>query len=175
MSRIKLYTPKIDELDYRARLLSDKETMAYNRGYDLDDPNYHKDTGTIDFPESERADWYAASVGREPERFYAYVCRAEDGEFVGEVCARLEDGVYKIGIVIEGKYHGICYGTDAMDALLGVLFDKLGAAEVQNEFEDQRNAAVRMHRRAHFTPVYEKVGMVRFVLRRDVYEALKNA
>ena len=173
MSRITLYTPKIDELDYRARLLSDPATMSYNRGYDLDCAGYHKDTGCIDFPESERADWYASWIGAEPDRFYAYVRTVDEGEFVGEVCARLEDGRYKIGVVIEAKYRGCSYGDDALDALLEVLFDKLGASVVENEFEFQRNAAARMHRRAHFTPIYEKQAYVRFVLKREIYELLK--
>ena len=172
MSRITLYTPKRDELDYRARLMSDPATMAYNRGYDLDCACYHKDTGCIDFPESERDEWFAAWIGREPERFYAYV-RDEEDQFIGEVCAGLEDGRYKIGVVIEARFRACGYGDEALAALLEVLFEKLGANVVENEFEFQRNSAARMHRRAHFTPVYEKQGFVRFVLKRDVYEALK--
>lgn len=174
MSRISLYTPKESELDYRARLLSDPTTMSYNRGQEIDDPRYHKESGCIDFPESDRAEWYAAWVGKEPERFYAYVRFDEDDVFVGEVCACLEDGVYKIGVVIESKYRACGYGDEALAALLSVLFDKLGAAEVQNEFEFQRNAAARMHRRAHFTPIYERQGFVRFVLKRSIYEIFKK-
>ena len=172
MSRITLYTPKRDELDYRAKIMSDPVTMSYNRGLKLDCPCYHNDTGCIDFPESDRDEWYAAWIGREPHRFYAYV-RDEEDQFIGEVCARLEDGVYKIGVVIESRFRACGYGDEALAALVDVLFEKFGAEVVENEFDFQRNAAARMHRRAHFTPIFEKHGFVRFVLKRAVYEALK--
>ena len=173
MSKITLYTPKRDELDYRAKLMADAVTMSYNRGYDLEIPGYHKDTGCIDFPESERGEWYDAWIGNGNERFYAYVKSVEDGEFLGEVCARKNGDRYDIGVVIEAKYRGCGYGTDAIEALLAVLFEDYGAECVQNEFEFQRNAAARMHRRAHFTPVYEREGYVRYVLKREIYEELK--
>ena len=172
MSRVTLYTPKRDELDYRAHVMSDPATMHYNRNQQIDCPCYHKDTGCIDFPESDRDEWFAAWIGREPERFYAYV-KDEEGQFIGEVSARLEDGVYKIGVVIESRFRGCGYGDEALGALLEVLFEKFGAEVVENEFEFQRNPAARMHRRAHFTPIYEREAFVRFVIKRDVYEALK--
>ena len=31
---IKLYIPKLEELNYRQHLLSDEDTMSYNKGYD---------------------------------------------------------------------------------------------------------------------------------------------
>jgi diamine N-acetyltransferase len=83
MNRLELYVPTIEELDYRQKIMSDPETMSYNKGYDLDFDGYHKDTGCIDFPESEWLDWYEYFVGCEPERFYAYIKRKEDGAFMG--------------------------------------------------------------------------------------------
>ena len=172
MSRITLYTPGENELDYRARLLGDPTTMYYNKELDLDIPGYHKDTGCIDFPESARGEWYARWIGS-PDRFYAYVRLAESGEDIGEVCAKNCGDHYEIGIVIESRYRGCKYGTEAMNALLTVVFDKLGVAEVQNEFDFQHNAAARLHCRAHFTPVFERKGYARCVLKREIYETLK--
>ena len=48
MNRLELYVPTIEELDYRQKIMSDPETMSYNKGYDLDFDGYHKDTGCID-------------------------------------------------------------------------------------------------------------------------------
>ena len=48
-----LHVPALDELWYRERLLADPDTMRYNRGYHLNVPGYHDDTGCIDFPQSQ--------------------------------------------------------------------------------------------------------------------------
>ncbi len=46
-NKVKLKTPKFEGLDYRRKLLSDRETMIYNIGYgDIDG------TGCIDFKEN---------------------------------------------------------------------------------------------------------------------------
>ena len=170
MSKITLYTPNVSELDYRAKLLSDPATMYFNKGADL--PGCDKDTGCIDFPQSERGAWYDSWIAAD-DRFYAYVRRAEDGADIGEVCAKKAGDHYDVGVVIEANYRGCGYGTDALDALLAEVFGKLGAAEVQDECDFQHNAAARLFRRARFTPVFERKGYVRFVLRRDIYEMNK--
>ena len=51
---IGFYIPRLSELGFRQRLLSDPATMRYNKGYGLSFPGYHNDTGCIDFP---REDW----------------------------------------------------------------------------------------------------------------------
>ena len=175
MSRITLYTPKQNELDYRARIMSDPATMYYNRSLDLDIPGYHKDTGCVDFPESDRAAWYAEWVEGGNDRFYAYVRFDEDDVLVGEVWAKKNGDHYDIGILIESRYRGCRYGTEALAALLEVVFEKLGASEAQNEFPFQHNPAARLHRGAHFTPIFERSGYVRCVLKREIYESLDKA
>ncbi|WP_296114695.1 hypothetical protein [uncultured Anaerococcus sp.] len=45
MKNISLYIPKENELDFYKNLLKDPDTMAYNKGYDLDFPGYDKKTG----------------------------------------------------------------------------------------------------------------------------------
>ena len=57
-----LYKPRPEELDFRARLLADEATMAYNRAWG----------GTIAFPPERRADWAARWLNApEMERFSA--------------------------------------------------------------------------------------------------------
>lgn len=56
--RLHLHVPTYEELSYRELILSQPETMAYNRGYNLNFRGYHKDTGCIDFPQTKWDDWY---------------------------------------------------------------------------------------------------------------------
>ena len=80
-----LHVPAYEELWYRQKIMQDPDTMCYNKGYDLNFDGYDKLTGCIAFPEKEWAHWYSYFIGQEPVRFYAYIVRESDGEFIGEV------------------------------------------------------------------------------------------
>ena len=79
VTELTLHIPALSELVFRQKMLSDPATMAYNA------PWFPPD-GCIDFPESVWHEWYTRWIGKEPERFYAYLRRESDGAFVGEVC-----------------------------------------------------------------------------------------
>ena len=81
MDELALYVPKLDELWFYRKMMSDPETMSYNANWDVDYKGYHKDTGCIDFPESEWAEWYDYWINSEPERFFAYIKRL-DGAWI---------------------------------------------------------------------------------------------
>jgi len=166
-----LYVPALADMPYRQRLLSDPETMAYNRGYDLAFDGYHPDTGCIDFPEANWEDWYAAWVGRAPERFYAYARHTSLG-FVGEVDLRgTELGAYEMGVVIEAKYRGRGFGKAALSLLMDVAFEQLSAREVRNDFEEERHAALQAHRDCGFEITDRQGSLLRLTLTRDAWEA----
>lgn len=167
--RLALHVPRLEELDYRQRLMRDAETMSYNRGYDLDFEGYHKDTGCIDFPKSEWADWHAYFVGQEPRRYYAYVMRLEDGVFIGEVNVHQSGDTpwYDMGIVLEAQYRGRGYAGEALRLLLAHAFDTLHAPAVHNDFEETRTAALRTHLDAGFTEIRRSDGMVELLLTRE--------
>ena len=169
MGRIILYTPSMDELWYRQRMMSDPDTMSYNAGYDLGFDGYHNDTGCIDFPEENWAAWYGRFIGREPERFYAYAVRKDDGAFVGEVVLRQEGepGRYEMGVVIEACHRGRGYSKEAMALLLDVVFNRLGAREACNCFERSRAAALKIHLGAGFEIAGETDGLVQLLLNRE--------
>ena len=58
---ILFHKPTFEELDFRAALLGDEATMAYNRAWG----------GAIGFPRERRAAWYARWVAPgEDGRFY---------------------------------------------------------------------------------------------------------
>lgn len=176
MSDLELYIPKREDLCFRRELLSDPDTMGYNKGYDLGLPEYHNDTGCIDFPEKNWDGWYARWVNREPERFYAYLRRKEDGAFLGEVnlYQKEDPGWYAMGIVLHSKYRGRGYSAGGMKLLLRHAFEEMDAAGVSNEFERTRKAAWRIHEATGFEPVGEEGGVVALVVTRERYQKLRK-
>ncbi len=171
MPELELYIPKRADLWFRRELLSDPDTMSYNRGYDLGFPEYHNDTGCIDFPEKNWDGWYARWVDAEPERFYAYLRRREDGAFLGEVnlYRKGEPGWYEMGIVLKAEYRGMSYSSKGMELLLRQAFENMGAAGVRNEFERTRESAWRIHRAAGFEAVGKGKAVVLLRLPREQY------
>lgn len=168
-ARLTLHIPRLDELDYRQRLMQDPHTMSYNKGYDLAFAGYHRDTGCIDFPPSEWAGWHAYFVGQEPKRFYAYVMRLEDGAFLGEVNVHQsgDHPWYEMGIVLEAKYRGQGYADEALRLLLSHAFQALHAQAVHNDFEESRTAALRAHLNAGFVQTGTKNGIAELLLTRE--------
>lgn len=170
--KLYLHIPEWEELWYRQRLMQDPDTMRYNRGYTLDIEGYDSETGCIAFPESAWRDWYQYFIGQEPRRFYAYVVRALDGMFIGEVNVHKSgaDPWYEMGVVIEARHRGHGYGGKALELLLEYAFGVLKAEAVHNSFEEEREAAVRAHLSAGFTEYRRENGVLELVLTREQYE-----
>lgn len=104
-----LYLPAIDELDFRRRLLADPETMSYNHAWG----------GTIDFPESDWAGWYAHWVlQHRDKRFYRYL-KTEDGTFVGEVAYHFDPkwGGFMADVIVKSEFRGRGYGKAGLELL----------------------------------------------------------
>ncbi len=169
--RTELYTPRREDLWFRREMLADPGTMSYNKGCGLCFPGYHNDTGCIDFPEENWDNWYAQWVGSEPERFYAYLRRKEDGSFLGEVnlFRKGEPGWYEMGIVLKSDFRGKGYSSEGMGLLLRQAFEEMGAAGVRNEFEPSRASAWTLHLGAGFEPAGEGDGAVVLRLPRERY------
>ena len=172
MNELHLHVPFFDELWYHKQLMEDPATMNYNRGYELPFDGYDPETGCIAFPESEWRNWYDYYIGREPDRFYAYIVR-DDGTFLGEVNVHRSDEHpwYEMGIVIEAKYRGHGYAVPALRLLLHHAFDFLHADAVHNDFEEIRDAAVRAHLSAGFTVCRQENSLLELLITRDQYEA----
>jgi RimJ/RimL family protein N-acetyltransferase len=158
LTELALHVPELGELDFRQKLLSDPESMSYNKGYRLKSPGYHNDTGCIDFPREDWDGWYARWVGAEPERFYAYLKDKSSGSFVGEVSLHETDGpgVYEMGIVLHSSQRGRGYSHEGIRLLLEHAFGELHAGEVTNCFEPTRRAALKIHLGAGFEIVREE-------------------
>lgn len=174
--QLKLHIPEYEELWYRRKIMSDKATMGYNKGYDLQIEGYDKVTGCIEFPETEWKEWYSYFVGNEPECFYAYVRNMSDNEFIGEVNIHRRSGAddYDMGIVIEGKYRGKGYAVEALRLLLYHAFENIGAAAVYNDFETDRKAADSVHIKAGFKKYDSRQGISSYVITKEDWEQGKQ-
>jgi len=174
MEKLELYIPLKDELWFREKMLSDPETMSYNANFD-EFEGYHKDTGCIDFPKTKWTDWYEHWVGREPECFYAYVKRATDGAWVGDVNFHYtpKHNRWDMGIVIYAPYRGKGYAIPTLRLMLKHAFQDCGVTEIHNDFEPTRYAAVKAHLAAGFRDVGIENGIQHFVITKEEYFAKK--
>lgn len=170
---LELYIPRLDELWFSQKMLADPDTMAYNANWDVSYDGYHRDTGCIDFPESEWADWYAHWIGQEPKRFYAYIRRKADGAWIGNVnfhCTQDKDW-WDMGIVLYAPYRGRGYGTAALKLLLRHAFRECGIRRIHNDFELARNeqSAWQTHFSAGFREVSRENGWLTVEITQEEY------
>lgn len=163
--RLSLYIPPMEELGFYRQMLADPATMAYNA------PWFPPD-GCIDFPESEWPSWYGRWLGREPERFYAYLRRESDGAFVGDVNYHYdpERDRWDIGVLIYAPERGRGYAKQGLALLLDRAFRADGLARLYNEFEETRGAALHIHRALGFREIGRENGLVLLSLTREDYE-----
>lgn len=173
MNQLELYVPKIEELWFRQKMLSDPDTMSYNANWDLGFDGYHNDTGCIDFPESEWSEWYSYWIGNETKCFYAYIRRKSDGAFIGDVNFHYtpDRDWWDMGIVIFAPYRGCGYAAPALKLMLGHAFQNCGVTRIHNDFEVSRTAALKAHLSAGFHEIGVEDGIVRLMITADEFIA----
>lgn len=161
MEQLELYIPKLEELWFSQKMLSDPETMSYNDPWG----------GCIDFPESEWAQWYDHWMDREPTRFYAYIRRCSDGQWLGDVNFHYtpERDWWDMGIVLYAPYRGKGYAAPALKLLLDRAFLHCGVARLHNDFEDARSAARHIHEKLGFRDMGLENGFRQLILTREDY------
>lgn len=150
-----LKIPQPSGLCYRARLLADPATMAYNAGYHLDVPGYDNATGTLAFPPYRWARWAARWLNNAPLRYYAYVL--DDGAPVGSVAFHYEParGYTLVEVLVEAEHRGKGYCARALRLLAREAFETYGLEALYNDPPLSRTAAQKGHARAGFVPVGE--------------------
>ena len=169
--KVYLYVPKIEELTYRQKIMSQPDTMSYNKGYDISFDGYDKNTGCIDFPKSKWSNWYSYMVNNKPKCFYAYIVKKEDNTFIGEVNIHWNNDKswYDMGIVIEAKYRGMGCSIEALKKLVKIAFVEYSAPSVRNTFENTRQAAIITHQKAGFNIINESNGVVDLIITKEDY------
>ena len=171
--RLILHIPEQNELWFVEQIQQDPFTMAYNANLDLQYPGYHKETGCIDFPKDKWADFIEHWIGHEPERFFAYVERIADSQWIGTVNFHqsAQGKWWDMGVVIYSPYRQMGYGTEALNLLVKHAFIHCGISEIRNEFEINRNdgSALQMHLAAGFKSMSQTVGLVEVRITREDY------
>ena len=165
-----LHIPKPDEFRFYEKMMTDPATMAYNA------PWFPPD-GCIPEAEAEWARLCETWIGKEPQRFYAFLRRASDGAFVGDINFHYnpERDWWDMGIVIYAPERGKGYGKQGLELLLDRAFRVDGIARLHNEFETTRDAAYRIHRAVGFREVGIEDGIIQLELTREEYTAGKAA
>ena len=102
---IELYTPAIEDLWFKEKILSDKETMSYNHAYG----------GTIPFTKEKWESWHNRwIINHENKRFYRYI--TDNDTFIGEVAYRFDDEEqrYFADVIVYAPHRGKGYGRAAL-------------------------------------------------------------
>ena len=173
-NEISLHVPTFKELYYRQTILSQPDTMDYNKGYELNFIGYHKDSGCIDFPKNQWVKWYSHWIDNKPISYYAYIQRDIDHKFIGEVNLhyKSEHDWYDMGIIMEGKYRGLGYSKQALHKLLIVAFEEYQAKAVHNEFENYRTKAFKLHQDEGFNIISNKNDIINFLIEEKDFRKL---
>ena len=170
MDDLTLYIPRRDELDFYRSMLSDPDTMSYNA------PWFPPD-GCIPFPPEQWESWHRRWIGQEPARFFAYLRRNSDGQFVGYENFHFapEKRWWDMGILIRASERGKGYGRQGLALLLDRAFRVNEISCLHNIFEFSRTAALRIHRQAGFREIGAENELVHLLLTRDAYEQRTTA
>ena len=156
---MELYIPRLQDLWFYQKMLSDPETMSYNDPWG----------GCIDFPEAEWAEWYDHWIGKEPTRFYAYI--QVDGKWIGDLNFHYtpEKDWWDMGIVIYAPYRGKGYAFPALQLLADRAFRICGISRLHNDFEDCRSAALHIHQKLGFRDAGFEDGCRQLILTKEDY------
>lgn len=126
---IVLYQPRLEDLWFREKFMSDEATMSYNHAWG----------GTIPFPESKWPGWYDYWViNHDNKRFYRYLLRPEPDkldEFVGEAAYHFDEDrrIWIADVIVASMYRGRGYGSQGLNLLcraaaengIDVLYDDM--------------------------------------------------
>lgn len=161
---LQLHIPLPEDGWFYVKMMSDPETMAYNAPWFP--PN-----GCIPAPESEWLELQRSWIGKEPNRFYAFLQRKCDGVFVGDVNYHYnsEQNWCDMGIVIYAPERGKGYGKQGLRLLLDRAFKEDGVSRLHNDFEMTREAACRIHKAVGFQEISMVDGIIQLELTREEY------
>ncbi len=170
MNDLQLYIPRLEDGWFYVKMMSDPETMAYNA------PWFPPD-GCIPEAESEWLQLQQSWVGKQPERFYAFLQRKSDGAFVGDVNYHrdAEQDWWDMGIVIYAPERGKGYGKQGLKLLLDQAFQIDGISCLHNDFETTREAGYRIHQAAGFQETGQADGIIHLELTQEDYLQKKES
>ncbi|QXT63799.1 GNAT family N-acetyltransferase [Tessaracoccus palaemonis] len=131
----------------------DPEMMSYNAGWSVRYAGYDPASGCLDWPEEDWPAFEQKLARPAAEQGYFYVLDDETDEFVGHVHYEVDgDGEAHIGVNVIPRRRGAGLGSHFMSLLLDRVRRDTDATVIVNDFEDDRMAAARLHRRSGFVP-----------------------
>ncbi len=125
---LKLYKPELNDLWFRQSVLSDYDTMSYNKSWG----------GTIPFPKEKWSSWYEHWVCDDKDkRFYRYLLDDETNEFVGEIAFHYDEArnIFICNIIVLARLRRKGYGTEGLKLLcesaknigIDIIYDDIAA------------------------------------------------
>ena len=161
---LELYIPQRNDGWFYCKMVSDPETMAYNA------PWFPPD-GCIPNAEDEWEDLYNNWNIPDSGRFYAYLRRITDGQFVGDINYHYdpERDRYDMGIVIYAPERGKGYGKEGLRLLLDKAFRVDGISKLHNDFETTHDAAFIIHKAVGFRGNSMENGCIQLEITRKEY------
>ncbi len=168
---LRLYQLEYNELFFRQTLLSDPETMAFNR-FGEPSEDYNPQTGCIDFPRRNWALWYQFWLENEPENFYAVL--ADGRTPVGELSWHYDGLQYRVGIILLAKHRGKGYCAPALELLCQKAFEEFSLPALHVTLSTANTAAVKGFQKAGFVRVRRGGGSADFVLKSSEWQQNNN-
>ena len=103
------YKPRLEDLWFRQAMMTDPETMEYNRVWG----------GTIPFPCEKWAEWYDIWVQNPNKRFYRYITTGRSRSFVGEAAYHYDpdEGIYLADVIIAAQSRRQGFGKAGLQLL----------------------------------------------------------
>lgn len=154
---ISTYTPSLEDLWFRQKMLADPETMSYNHAWG----------GTIPFPKDEWQEWYDLWIAEhENKRYYRYL-RDNTGRFVGEIAYHYdsERSLYAANVIVYAPYRGKGYGGIGLDLLCSAA--KWGGVKVLHDDIAIDNPAITMFLKHGFVEEYRTGEII--MLRKELW------
>lgn len=150
--QLSLRIPERAEFATRQAWLADPDFMSYNAGWSIDFPGYDVGTGCVDWPESQWDAFEERLRRPQDEQGYHFVIDLLTGATLGHVHYTVDGGTASIGFNVVTSPRGQGLGSEFLELLLERIREVTEATEVVNDFEDERVAAVKVHKAAGFRP-----------------------
>ena len=153
---ITLYTPSLEDLWFRQKMMADPKTMSYNHAWG----------GTIPFPKEEWHDWYDFwIVKHESKRYYRYL-KDNTGRFIGEISYHYDNerNIYVTDVIVYALYRGKGYGGIGLNLLCSAA--KKNGVDVLYDDIAIDNPAITMFLKHGFVEEYKTDEII--MLRKDL-------
>lgn len=164
---LRLYRPQYHELAFREQLLSDPETMAFNRRKEAS-PDYHPETGCIDFPKRDWPLWYEFWLEKEPDNFYAVL--ADGRTPIGEINWFFDGETHRVGIILLAKHRKKGYCAPALRLLARTAFEQHQIPHLSVTLSTANTSAVKGYLAAGFQRIRRGGGTCDLRLTKEDWE-----